>query len=119
MCRIQNSSLVSDSHGEFPLADLTALFQPTKVDQPPPRVVSSPSKAASQQQQQPTNVVDAKEGTELAGAATMEQLQNPQQDSGEGKNTYSIFSKISGSASGEVTPEATLLDSSLLSLIHI
>lgn len=30
MCRIQNSSLVSDSHGEFPLADLTALFQPTK-----------------------------------------------------------------------------------------
>ena len=32
MCRIQNSSLVSDSHGEFPLADLTALFQPTKAD---------------------------------------------------------------------------------------
>ena len=30
MCRIQNSSLVSDSHGEFPLADLTAIFQPTK-----------------------------------------------------------------------------------------
>ena len=30
MCRIQNSSLTSDSHGEFPLADLTALMQPSK-----------------------------------------------------------------------------------------
>ena len=30
MCRIQNSSLVTDSVGEFPLADLTAVFQPSK-----------------------------------------------------------------------------------------
>lgn len=29
MCRIQNSSLVSDSHGNFPLADLAALFRPS------------------------------------------------------------------------------------------
>ncbi|TRY76727.1 hypothetical protein TCAL_07432 [Tigriopus californicus] len=29
MCRIQNSSLVSDSYSEFPLADLAALFRPS------------------------------------------------------------------------------------------
>jgi hypothetical protein len=27
MCRVQNGSLNSDSVGEFPLADLTAIFQ--------------------------------------------------------------------------------------------
>ncbi len=36
MCRIQNSSLVSDSHAEFPLADLTAIYQPRKTFLPLP-----------------------------------------------------------------------------------
>lgn len=29
MCRIQNTSLVSESHSDFPLSDLTALFHPS------------------------------------------------------------------------------------------
>jgi hypothetical protein len=29
MCRVQNGSLNSDSVSEFPLADLTAIFQPS------------------------------------------------------------------------------------------
>ena len=30
MCRVQNGSLNSDSVSEFPLSDLTAIFQPSK-----------------------------------------------------------------------------------------
>ena len=33
MCRVQNGSLNSDSISEFPLADITAIFQPSKEPQ--------------------------------------------------------------------------------------
>jgi len=42
MCRVQNASLTSDSHGDFPLADLSALFH-SSLEPPPPSATAAPS----------------------------------------------------------------------------
>lgn len=87
MCRIQNSSLVSDSHGEFPLADLTALFQPTKDTEIRGKVAYSSMMDMSKRI--PVETLSDKEYELLVSGK------------GEGK-TFSIFNRISG----EVTPES-------------
>ena len=85
MCRIQNSSLVSDSHGEFPLADLTALFQPTKDTEIRGKVASY----MDMSKRIPVESLSEKEYESLVAGK------------GEGK-TFSIYNRISG----DVTPES-------------